>query len=141
MDAYDLSGACAAVRAFLDALTNWYIRRSRDRFWAGDQDAIDTLHTVLARAVPHARAAAAAHHRGGLPRPHRRAQRAPHRLARRGGDCPPTPTLVAAMDLVRDVCSSPLRLRKANGLRVRQPLAALRVAVAGAGRAGRRSST
>jgi isoleucyl-tRNA synthetase len=28
-------------------LTNWYIRRSRDRFWAGDQDAIDTLHTVL----------------------------------------------------------------------------------------------
>ena len=34
--------------AFLDALTNWYVRRSRDRFWAGEQDAIDTLHTVLA---------------------------------------------------------------------------------------------
>ena len=33
--------------AFLDALNNWYIRRSRDRFWAGDQAAIDTLHTVL----------------------------------------------------------------------------------------------
>ena len=49
MDAYDLSGACAAVRAYLDALTNWYIRRSRDRFWAGDQDAFDTLYTVLAR--------------------------------------------------------------------------------------------
>ena len=47
MDAYDLFGACDAVRAFLDALTNWYIRRSRDRFWAGDQDAIDALHTVL----------------------------------------------------------------------------------------------
>ena len=31
----------------LDALKNWYIRRSRSRFWAGDQDAIDTLHTVL----------------------------------------------------------------------------------------------
>ena len=33
MDAYDIPGACAAVASFLDALTNWYIRRSRDRFW------------------------------------------------------------------------------------------------------------
>ena len=43
MDAYDLSGASAAIRSFLDSLTNWYIRRSRDRFWAGDADAFDTL--------------------------------------------------------------------------------------------------
>ena len=28
-------GACGAVTAFLDALNNWYIRRSRDRFWSG----------------------------------------------------------------------------------------------------------
>ena len=28
-------------------LTNWYVRRSRQRFWDGDADAIDTLHTVL----------------------------------------------------------------------------------------------
>ena len=35
------------VRAFLDVLTNWYVRRSRDRFWAGDPDAFDTLYTVL----------------------------------------------------------------------------------------------
>ena len=47
MDEYDLYGACEAVAAFLDTLTNWYIRRSRDRFWAGDQDAIDALHTAL----------------------------------------------------------------------------------------------
>ena len=43
MDAYDISGACATVRSYLDALTNWYVRRSRDRFWAGDADAFDTL--------------------------------------------------------------------------------------------------
>ncbi|MFM8650325.1 MAG: isoleucine--tRNA ligase, partial [Actinomycetota bacterium] len=43
LDAYDLFAACASVRDFLDVLTNWYIRRSRDRFWAGDQAAIDTL--------------------------------------------------------------------------------------------------
>ena len=47
MDAYDLFGACARIRAFVDVLTNWYIRRSRQRFWDGDHDAIDTLHTVL----------------------------------------------------------------------------------------------
>ncbi len=47
MDVYDLYGACESVASFLDTLTNWYIRRSRDRFWSGDQDAIDTLHTAL----------------------------------------------------------------------------------------------
>src|SRR5699024_8559062 len=36
-----------SVRDFLSVLTNWYIRRSRQRFWDGDVDAIDTLHTVL----------------------------------------------------------------------------------------------
>ena len=32
---------------FTEALTNWYVRRSRSRFWDEDPDAIDTLHTVL----------------------------------------------------------------------------------------------
>ncbi len=35
MDAYDLFAACGTVRTFLDGLTNWYVRRSRERFWAG----------------------------------------------------------------------------------------------------------
>jgi len=47
LDGYDVSGACASVRSYLDALTNWYVRRSRDRFWTGDRDAFDTLYTVL----------------------------------------------------------------------------------------------
>jgi isoleucyl-tRNA synthetase len=33
MDSYDLAGACGHISSFLDALTNWYVRRSRDRFW------------------------------------------------------------------------------------------------------------
>ena len=33
LEAYDLAGACWAVTTWLDALTNWYVRRSRDRFW------------------------------------------------------------------------------------------------------------
>ena len=55
MDAYDLPGAAAELEAFIDSLNNWYIRRSRDRFWAparpssadDKQDAYDTLYTVL----------------------------------------------------------------------------------------------
>ena len=52
--------------AYLDSLNNWYIRRSRDRFWAGDQDAVDTLHTVLEVLCRVGRAAAAAAHRHDL---------------------------------------------------------------------------
>jgi isoleucyl-tRNA synthetase len=47
MEVYDIAGACDRVRDHAEALTNWYVRRSRERFWAGDPDAVDTLHTVL----------------------------------------------------------------------------------------------
>jgi isoleucyl-tRNA synthetase len=52
MDSYDLSRAVEPFVAFIDELTNWYIRRSRSRFWADEdsQDrrmAFETLYTVL----------------------------------------------------------------------------------------------
>src|ERR1700723_3413302 len=47
MDGCDISGACEKLRQFTEALTNWYVRRSRSRFWEEDPDAIDTLHTAL----------------------------------------------------------------------------------------------
>ena len=47
LDVCDISGACEQLRQFTEALTNWYVRRSRQRFWEEDPDAIDTLHTVL----------------------------------------------------------------------------------------------
>src|SRR5437667_3759019 len=43
MDAYDNFGACQYITAFVDALSNWYVRRSRDRFWAADKRAIEKL--------------------------------------------------------------------------------------------------
>ncbi len=80
----DIAGACDELRTFCDALTNWYVRRSRSRFWDEDRDAIDTLHTV-ARGRDAARGtAAAAGHRGDLAWADRRALGAPHRLAHRG---------------------------------------------------------
>ena len=39
MDAYDNYGACEHITSFVDGLSNWYVRRSRDRFWAADKQA------------------------------------------------------------------------------------------------------
>ena len=43
MDAYDNFNACAALTAFVDALSNWYVRRSRDRFWSEDKKDLNKL--------------------------------------------------------------------------------------------------
>jgi isoleucyl-tRNA synthetase len=43
MDAYDNFAACAAITEFVDALSNWYVRRSRDRFWAADKQSAEKL--------------------------------------------------------------------------------------------------
>jgi len=47
MDAYDATTAGRAIAAFVDDLSNWYVRRSRRRFWDGEQAAFDTLHECL----------------------------------------------------------------------------------------------
>jgi isoleucyl-tRNA synthetase len=56
LDAYDLFAAAGRITTFVDALSNWYVRRSRDRFWAPLEDgklgadkqaAYETLWTVL----------------------------------------------------------------------------------------------
>jgi isoleucyl-tRNA synthetase len=127
MDVYDLSGACAGVRDYLEALTNWYVRRSRDRFWAGDKDAVDTLHTVLevvSRVVaPMLPLTAEAVWRGLT------GERSVHLADWPADDLlPADDALVTAMDRVRQVCSAALALRKSNKLRVRLPLASLVVA-------------
>ncbi|MEP6909537.1 MAG: isoleucine--tRNA ligase [Actinomycetota bacterium] len=40
-----------AVERFVDDLSNWYIRRSRRRFWNGDAAALETLWSALVRAL------------------------------------------------------------------------------------------
>ena len=128
MDAYDLFGACASVRSFLDVLTNWYIRRSRDRFWAGNQDAVDTLHTcleILCRVMaPLAPLTTEVVYTGLTSAPSVHLTDWPSTT-----DLVSDAALVAGMDRVRDVCSAALSVRKAAGLRVRLPLLAATVAV------------
>ncbi|BFU46439.1 isoleucine--tRNA ligase [Krasilnikovia sp. MM14-A1004] len=131
MDEYDISGACGTVRSYLDALTNWYVRRSRDRFWAGDADAFDTLATVLetlCRVVAPLAPLTAEEIWRGLT-----GERSVHLTDWPSAEpFPADHELVAAMDAIRDVASAALSLRKARGLRVRLPLASLTVATAGA---------
>ena len=124
---YNIAAACQELREFLEVLTNWYIRRSRDRFWAGDAGALDTLWTVLEAVC---RAAAPL-----LPLTTEAIWR-----GLTGGESvhladwpvlsswPQDAELASAMDLVRLVCSTALGLRKARQLRVRLPLARLTVA-------------
>jgi isoleucyl-tRNA synthetase len=121
-DRYDLFGACESVADFLETLTNWYIRRSRDRFWAGEQDAVDTLHTAL---VTLCKVAApllplvTEHVHSGLT-----GERSVHLEDWPDASVFPTDEeLATGMHTIRDACSTLLSLRKSEGLRVRLPLA------------------
>ena len=47
LETYDVSMATNEATSFMEVLNNWYIRRTRERFWEGDAQAFDTLYTVL----------------------------------------------------------------------------------------------
>ena len=52
LEAYDATGTCRAIQQFIDDLSNWYVRRSRRRFWKSESDAdklaaYHTLHEAL----------------------------------------------------------------------------------------------
>ncbi|ULE32685.1 isoleucine--tRNA ligase [Mycobacterium sp. IDR2000157661] len=128
LDVCDISGACDQLRQFTEALTNWYVRRSRSRFWEEDPDAIDTLHTVLEvtgrLAAPLLPLITEVIWRGVT------GERSVHLTDWPAeGLLPKDPDLVATMDLVREVASAASSLRKAKKLRVRLPLPKLTVAV------------
>jgi isoleucyl-tRNA synthetase len=141
MDAYDLFAACGTIRSFLDSLTNWYVRRSRDRFWAGDPVALDVLYTVLTTfcrvAAPLLPLTTEAVYQGlhgeagAAPDGDRHAHPSVHLQSWPDATLfPDRESLVVGMDRVRDVCSAASSVRKSSGRRVRQPLASLTVAAA-----------
>jgi isoleucyl-tRNA synthetase len=128
LDVCDIFGACDQLRKFTEALTNWYVRRSRSRFWEEDPDAIDTLHTVLEvtgrLAAPLLPLITEVIWRGVT------GERSVHLTDwPEAGLVPADAELVAAMDQVREVASAGSSLRKAKKLRVRLPLPKLTVAV------------
>ena len=134
LEGLDSTTAAARLRDFAEVLTNWYIRRSRDRFWVGvtddpaSRDAFDTLYTVLetlARVAAPLLPLVSEHVWKGVT-----GGRSVHLQ-----DWPdasafaPAADIRSAMDAVREVSSAANALRKREGLRVRLPLAALTVVV------------
>ena len=128
LDQFDSYQASAKVREFAEVLTNWYIRRSRDRFWAGDKDAFDTLYTVLEatlRVVAPLLPIISEEMWRGLT-----GDRSVHLESwPEAEEFPLDAELVRDMDTIREAASVALSLRKAAGLRVRLPLSELTIAV------------
>lgn len=128
LDDYAIADACETTRGFLDVLTNWYVRRSRERFWEGRTEAFDTLATVLdvvCRAVAPLLPLTTEEIWRGLT-----GGRSVHLADWPDVEAlPADDDLVAAMDQVREVCSATSALRKAAKLRNRLPLATLTVVV------------
>ncbi|SDL82559.1 Isoleucyl-tRNA synthetase [Corynebacterium mycetoides] len=135
LDDTRIADACDEVRQFADTLTNWYVRRSRDRFWEGQEahpEAFDTLYTVLeitsrvvAPLLPYISeviwrglTGERSVHLADYPTPE---------------EIPADADLVASMDATRAVCSAASSVRKSNKLRNRLPLPKLTVALPNAG--------
>jgi len=132
LEGLDSTTASARLRDFAEVLTNWYIRRSRDRFWTGvtddpkSREAFDTLYTVLetlcrvaAPLVPLISERVWQGLTGG---------RSVH-LQDWPDDAafPAADEIRDAMDAVRELSSVGNALRKKEKLRVRLPLARLTV--------------
>ncbi|GAB3541353.1 isoleucine--tRNA ligase [Arthrobacter tecti] len=132
LDAFNISDACESLRRYLDTLTNWYVRRGRQRFFDEDTDAFDVLYTCLEAvcrvAAPLLPLVTEEIWRGLT------GGRSVHLT-----DWAPSssfssaPDLVERMDRTRQICSTGSSLRKAANLRVRLPLAELTVVAPGAG--------
>ncbi|WP_030441233.1 isoleucine--tRNA ligase [Actinoplanes subtropicus] len=125
---FDTQEAGRLLGAFVDDLSNWYVRRSRRRFWRGDPAALATLHEVLRTVtllmapltpfiaervwqdliVPVDPSAAASVHLAAFPAadPARR-----------------DPALSAQMAVARRLVELGRAARAESGLKVRQPLA------------------
>ena len=126
LEKYDISGACNAVPNFIDAINNWYIRRSRPRFWkhADDNDsknAYDTLYTVLLNVT-----------KALSPLIPLIAEEIYTKLTKLKSVhlsdwpsielFPNDKEFLKKMDIVREISSAGLAIRKSNNIRVRQPL-------------------
>jgi isoleucyl-tRNA synthetase len=141
MDAYDNYSACQAITAFVDGLSNWYVRRSRDRYWAKDKRSTDKLDAywtlyeclittskLIAPFVPFLAeklwqdlAIAVFGHR---------VPESVHLCDYPLGDAAIDADLSQQMDLVRLISSLGRQARSAAELKVRQPLAKVEVILA-----------
>jgi isoleucyl-tRNA synthetase len=133
MDQYDNFEACKRINEFIDGLSNWYVRRSRDRFWAADKqsaeklDAYWTLYECLTTTckliAPFTPFIAETMWRNLAQAPE-----SVHLCDYPTGDpAAVDQRLSDQMKLLREIASLGLSARMANKLKVRQPLAKVEV--------------
>lgn len=139
MDQFDSQSAYKAIIDFFEVLNNWYIRRSRSRFWQGDMDsskvdAYNTLYTCLVnmcRAMSSLVPLVSEHIYLGLTGVDINSTNSSKSV-----HLEPFPDLekielddqlVSIMDQVLDICSTALSIRSNENIRVRQPLASLEI--------------
>ena len=123
---YDIASACQSVPNFIDAINNWYIRRSRPRFWKhadnnDSKNAYDTLYTVLINLT-----------KALSPLLPLISEEIYTKLTNDKSvhlnDWPDTKVFpsdkdfLKKMDIIREISSAGLAIRKSNNIRVRQPL-------------------
>ena len=140
LDDFRIYESARAISAFVDGLSNWYVRRSRDRFWGAGEDTLDALSTlyqvldvltrVIAPFVPFM--AEAMHQRLALPGEsvHLAAWPEPAELQPLRDDA-----LSDDMALLRELASLGLAARSRVGVKVRQPLRATELILADPARA------
>jgi isoleucyl-tRNA synthetase len=140
LDRYDVPRATRPLRAFIDDLSTWYVRRTRERVRAGDADALATLRYVLhelaklcAPVMPFvAEDLYQATRAAGEPESVHLATWPAGKqnfLARLGLSSKPAEeaALIADMAIVRAFASEALQARQQAEIKVRQPLASLSV--------------
>ena len=126
LETYDISEACNELAGFVEILNNWYIRRTRERFWRGDAQAFDTLYTVLvnvsklaAPLMPFVCEYMYKNLTGG-----ESVHLCDYPIL---SDINENSALIEEMDFVQDLCSTGKFIREEKNLRNRLPLSSLTV--------------
>ena len=132
LDEYDTISATRVIDELIEVLNNWYIRRSRERFWRNEKDedkiqAYNTLFTVLClicrMAAPLMPMITEQIYRGLTKEKSVHLESFPSVVNRfkdqNGID---GSELITSMERVREACNAALHIRNEVGIRVRQPL-------------------
>lgn len=140
MDRYDSYGACQSLHSLVDALSNWYVRRSRSRYWAADKaspDKLDAYWTLyesmvvitklIAPFTPFLAESLWQHLAAPLPG----VRRSVHLCDYPDGSfAQPDAVLNERMALLREIASLGRSARMESKLKVRQPLSRVEVTLA-----------